>query len=218
MNQERDNWVVPSNHGQPLYSLPTSFPRALDVPIVRVYHVYHYHYAQREGSRFKNRQYIKGGDVWMNSEIPILCALRGIVHTAGAKSFADPTHTCPHCQFNLLLLPIEALVDEPDRGKKVLPRMGTANTTLIELLRSKDPETFTSKASARRALNAVGAAIFDVLSGGEGLRWGGLGSFKVRQRNPRKGRNPRTGEEFQIPARKVITFSSAKALKQRLNA
>jgi len=135
-----------------------------------------------------------------------------------SEDMTDPTHTCPHCQFNLLLLPIEALVDEPDRGKKVLPRMGTANTTLIELLRSKDPETFTSKASARRALNAVGAAIFDVLSGGEGLRWGGLGSFKVRQQNPRKGRNPRTGEEFQIPARKVITFSSAKALKQRLNA
>jgi DNA-binding protein HU-beta len=64
----------------------------------------------------------------------------------------------------------------------------------------------------------VGAVIFDVLSGGEGVRWRGVGSFKVRRRKPRKGRNPRTGEELQIPARKVITFSPAKALKERLNA
>jgi DNA-binding protein HU-beta len=135
-----------------------------------------------------------------------------------SEDMTDPTHTCPRCQFNLLLLPVEALMAEPDRGKGALPHTVTAGERLIELLRSKDPETFTSKASARRALNAVGAVIFDLLSGGEGMRWGGIGSFKVRQRKPRKGRNPRTGEELQIPARKVITFSPAKALKERLNA
>jgi DNA-binding protein HU-beta len=136
-----------------------------------------------------------------------------------SEDMTDPTSTCPRCQFNLLLLPLEALMAEPDRGKEksLLPRKVKSGKTLIESLRSKDPETFTSKASARRALNAVGAVIFDVLSGSEGVRWGGLGSFKIRQRKPRKGRNPRTGEELQIPARKVITFSAAKALKQRLN-
>jgi DNA-binding protein HU-beta len=137
-----------------------------------------------------------------------------------SEDMTDPTNTCPRCQFNLLLLPLEALMAEPDRRKEksLLPRKVKSGKTLIESLRSKDPETFTSKASARRALNAVGAIIFDVLSGGEGVRWGGLGSFKIRQRKPRKGRNPRTGEELQIPARKAITFSPAKALKQRLNA
>jgi DNA-binding protein HU-beta len=135
-----------------------------------------------------------------------------------SEDMTDPTNTCPRCQFNLLLLPADALLPEPDRRKKALPRMVTAGAKLIESLRSKNPETFTSKASARRALNAVGASIFDALSAGESVRWGGLGSFKIRQRKPRKGRNPRTGEELQIPARKTITFSPAKALRERLNA
>jgi DNA-binding protein HU-beta len=134
-----------------------------------------------------------------------------------SEGMTDPTNTCPHCQFDLLLLPAEALLPEPDSGKRALPRMLTAGTKLIESLRSKNPEIFNSKASARRALNAVGATIFDALSDGEGVSWRGLGSFKIRQRKPQKGRNPRTGEELQIPARKVITFSPAKALKQKLN-
>lgn len=135
-----------------------------------------------------------------------------------SEDMTDPTSTCPDCQFNLLLLPVEALLPEPDRGKRKLPRMLTAGKKLIESLRSKNPEIFNSKASARRAFNAVGATIFDALSAGEDVGWRGLGSFKIRQRKPQKGRNPRTGEELQIPARKVITFSPAKALKQKLNA
>ena len=135
-----------------------------------------------------------------------------------SEGMTDPTNTCPNCQFNLLLLPAEALLPEPERGRRVLPRMVTAGTKLIESLRSKNPEIFTSKASARRALTAVGVSIFDALSADEGVRWRGLGSFKIRQRKPRKGHNPRTGEELQIPAHKVITFSPSKALKQKLNA
>jgi DNA-binding protein HU-beta len=135
-----------------------------------------------------------------------------------SEGMTDPTKTCPHCQFDLMLLPDEALLPEPDRMKRTLPRMLTAGAKLIESLRSKNPEIFNSKASARRALNAVGATIFDSLSAGEDVRWGGLGSFKIRQRKPRKGHNPRTGEALQIPAHKVITFSPSKALKQKLNA
>ena len=135
-----------------------------------------------------------------------------------SEDMTDPTNTCPHCQFNLLLLPAETLLPTSDRGKRELSRMSTASKKLIESLRSKNPEIFSSKASARRALKAVGATIFDALSAGEDLRWGGLGSFKIRQRKLRKGRNPRTGEEIQIPARKVITFSPAKALMQKLNS
>ena len=135
-----------------------------------------------------------------------------------SEDMTDPTHTCPNCEFNLMLLPAEALLTEPDRGKRALPHMVTTGEKLIESLRSKNPEIFTSKASAKRALKAVGEILFDELSSGEGVRWGGLGSFKIRQRKSRKGRNPRTGEELQIPARKAITFSPAKALKKKLNA
>jgi DNA-binding protein HU-beta len=130
----------------------------------------------------------------------------------------DPTYTCPNCQYDLLLLTAEALLPEPDRRKKKLSRTLTAGKKLIESLHSRNPEIFNSKASAKRAFNAVGTTIFDALSSGDGVRWSGLGSFKIRQRKPRKGRNPQTGEELQIPARKVITFSPSKALKQKLNA
>jgi DNA-binding protein HU-beta len=135
-----------------------------------------------------------------------------------SEDMKDPTHTCPNCEFNLMLLPADALLPEPDRGKKALPHMVTAGEKLIESLRSKNPTIFPSKASAKRALKAVGAALFDELSTGKDVRWGGLGSFTIRQRKPRKGRNPRTGAELNIPARKAITFSPAKALKQKLNA
>ena len=135
-----------------------------------------------------------------------------------SEGMTDPTNTCPQCQFDLLLIPAEALLSEPDRKKRTLPRMLTAGKKLVESLCSKYPEIFNSKASARRAIKALGATIFDALSTGEDVRWRGLGSFKIRQRKPRKGRNPQTGEELQIPARKAITFSPSKALKQKLNA
>ena len=134
-----------------------------------------------------------------------------------SEDMTDPTDTCPRCQFDLLLLPVEAIMAMPGRGKEVLPRKVTAGKTLIESLHTKNSEIFTTKASAKRALNAVGRVIFDALAGGEGVRWSGLGSFKVRERKPRMGRNPRTGEKLQIPARRVVTFSPAKALKERLN-
>jgi DNA-binding protein HU-beta len=135
-----------------------------------------------------------------------------------SEDMTEPTDTCPRCQFDLLLLPVEVIMAMPGGGKEVLPGKVTAGKTLIDSLHTKNPELFTTKASARRALNAVGKVIFDALSGGEAVRWSGLGSFKVRQRKRRLGRNPRTGEKLQIPARKVVTFSPAKALKERLNS
>ena len=134
-----------------------------------------------------------------------------------SEDMKDPTHTCPNCEFNLLLLPAEALLPEPDRGKRVLPHPVTAGEKLTASLRSNNPEIFTTKASAKRALKAVGRIFFDELSAGESVRWSGLGSFKIKERKSRKGRNPRTGAELQIPARKVITFSPTEALKNKLN-
>ena len=89
---------------------------------------------------------------------------------------------------------------------------------LIETVLEKAPETFETKAGAKRALDAVGEALVGLVSSGHNVRWSGVGSFKIRERNPRKGRNPQTGEELQIPAKRVITFSPAKALSQKLNS
>jgi DNA-binding protein HU-beta len=134
-----------------------------------------------------------------------------------SEDMNDPTDTCPYCQFDLLLLPVEAIMAMPGGSKAVPPPKVTAGKTFIESLHTKNPEIFTTKASAKRALDAVGRVIFDALAGGEGVRWSGLGSFKVRERKPRLVRNPRTGEKLQIPARRVVAFSPAQALKERLN-
>ena len=84
-----------------------------------------------------------------------------------SEDMTDPTNTCPRCQFNLLLLPVEAIMAMPGPGKEVLPRKPTAGKTLIESLHARNREIFPTKASAKRALNALGRVIFDALARGE---------------------------------------------------
>jgi DNA-binding protein HU-beta len=136
-----------------------------------------------------------------------------------SENMDDPTEACPACQFDLVSIPVEILLVEPERDqeKRLVGQKVQASNRLVERLVKKDPDKFVSKAAAKRVLGAVGTAISDILARGEDLRWPGLGSFKVRQRRARRGRNPQTGEALQIPARKVIRFSAAKALSERLN-
>lgn len=55
------------------------------------------------------------------------------------------------------------------------------------------------------------------LEQGEDLMISGFGKFCVSKKNPRKGRNPQTGEEMMITPRKVVTFKWSKKLKERVN-
>ena len=63
--------------------------------------------------------------------------------------------------------------------------------------------------------------IFDVmtdsLSRGEGIEIRGFGSFKVKHRRERQGRNPKTGEQVQISAKRMPRFKIGKDLKERIN-
>jgi DNA-binding protein HU-beta len=70
-----------------------------------------------------------------------------------------------------------------------------------------------TKKDAGKALDAVFEAIKQTLSQGEKVQLVGFGSFEVRQRAERVGRNPRTKSEVVIPARKVPVFKAGKALK-----
>lgn len=72
-----------------------------------------------------------------------------------------------------------------------------------------------SKASAQAAINSMIAAIESGLKAG-GVRIPGLGTFSVRERAARTGRNPQTGEEIQIAASKSVGFKAAKNLKDAL--
>ncbi|HEY4146153.1 HU family DNA-binding protein [Pinirhizobacter sp.] len=74
-----------------------------------------------------------------------------------------------------------------------------------------------SKADAGRALEALIEAVKASLHKGEDVSLVGFGTFTVRNRAERTGRNPRTNEEIKIPASKVPAFKAGKALKDHLN-
>jgi DNA-binding protein HU-beta len=74
-----------------------------------------------------------------------------------------------------------------------------------------------SKASAGRALDAFTTAIKEELSNGEQVALVGFGTFSVRDRAARSGRNPQTGATIQIAAAKIPAFKSGKALKDAVN-
>lgn len=74
-----------------------------------------------------------------------------------------------------------------------------------------------SKASAARALDAALNAIEGSLQNGEPVALVGFGTFSVRERAARTGRNPRTGEEIEIAATKLPAFKPGKALKDALS-
>ncbi len=74
-----------------------------------------------------------------------------------------------------------------------------------------------SKKSAEAALNAFVDAVEGALKKGDKVQLVGFGSFEVRKRAPRKGRNPQTKEEIKIPASKAPVFKAGKALKDLVN-
>ena len=74
-----------------------------------------------------------------------------------------------------------------------------------------------TKADSSRALNSVISAISDAMAKGEQVSILGFGTFLVRHRNARVGRNPQTGAEIQIKAANVPAFKPGKALKDAVN-
>jgi len=72
-------------------------------------------------------------------------------------------------------------------------------------------------ADAARALSATTAAISDALANGDKVSITGFGSFLVRSRAARTGRNPQTGATIQISASKVPAFKAGKLLKESVN-
>lgn len=71
-----------------------------------------------------------------------------------------------------------------------------------------------TKKDAEKAVNALFDSIEKSLSSGEKVQLVGFGTFEVRNRAARTGRNPRTGEEISIPATRVPAFKAGKALKE----
>ncbi len=74
-----------------------------------------------------------------------------------------------------------------------------------------------SKAAAGRALDAMIDAVTNTLKKGDSVTLIGFGTFEVRDRKARTGRNPQTGATIEIPAAKSPAFKAGKALKDAVN-
>ena len=74
-----------------------------------------------------------------------------------------------------------------------------------------------SKADAAAAVDAVLDSVTDAMRDGDQVTLVGFGTFLVRKREARTGRNPRTGEPLQIKASNVPSFKAGKALKDAVN-
>jgi integration host factor subunit alpha len=100
-----------------------------------------------------------------------------------------------------------------------------------EALMEKDAQTMTkadiveaiyekigfSKKESAEIVELVFDTMKETLEKGEKIKISGFGNFVVRAKRPRIGRNPQTGEEIEISARKVLTFRPSQVLKSALN-
>ena len=78
-------------------------------------------------------------------------------------------------------------------------------------------ESKLTKKAAETALDAFVTSVEGALKKGEKVQLVGFGTFEVRQRAARKGRNPQTKAEIKIPASKAPVFKAGKALKELVN-
>ena len=67
-----------------------------------------------------------------------------------------------------------------------------------------------------KVIDRVLKEIIETLASGEGIELRDFGVFKIKERKPRTGRNPRTGEVVPIPSRKVVYFKAGKVLKEKV--
>lgn len=86
--------------------------------------------------------------------------------------------------------------------------------TKTELIDKVADKTKLTKKASAKAIDAMVSAISSALVKGNKVQLVGFGSFEVKKREARKGRNPQTGAEIKIPARKVPVFRAGKALKE----
>ena len=86
-----------------------------------------------------------------------------------------------------------------------------------ELVAAVAAKTGDTKKAAEASVDAIVAVIKEALVKGDKVQLVGFGSFEVRKRAARKGRNPQTKEEIKIPASKAPVFKAGKQLKELVN-
>jgi len=89
--------------------------------------------------------------------------------------------------------------------------------TKAELVEEVADAAELTKKDAERLVELVFECIVDTLNQGEKIELRGFGSFRVRSRGARRGRNPKTGAQVEIPAKRVPYFKPGKELKELIN-
>ena len=89
--------------------------------------------------------------------------------------------------------------------------------TRAELIANVAAKAGLSKKDTEKAVGAVFDTIKQALVEGDKVQVLGFGTFEIRPRSARKGRNPQSGEEIEIPASKLPSFKAGKALKEAVN-
>ena len=89
--------------------------------------------------------------------------------------------------------------------------------TKADLVERVAKEADMTKKDAEQLVEIIFDSIIASLNKGEKIELRGFGSFRVRQRNARKGRNPKTGDSVDIPEKRVAYFKPGKELKEVIN-
>ena len=89
--------------------------------------------------------------------------------------------------------------------------------TKAELVEEVARTTQLTKKHAEIIVNTVFDSIVHSLKDGEKIELRGFGSFRIRQRDSRMGRNPKTGEKVDVPAKRIPYFKPGKELRELLN-
>ena len=92
--------------------------------------------------------------------------------------------------------------------------MAITKADLVEMLHDR---VGLSKKEARELVETSLDEIRSTLAGGEEVKLSGFGKFELRNKPPRPGRNPKTGDEVTISARRVVNFRPSQVLKSRVN-
>ena len=89
--------------------------------------------------------------------------------------------------------------------------------TKIDIIQDVYERLGFSKKYSARIVESVFDIIKDSLTNGEKIKISGFGNFIVKEKKSRRGRNPQTGQEIAISARRVLTFKSSQVLRKALN-
>jgi integration host factor subunit beta len=92
-----------------------------------------------------------------------------------------------------------------------------ASMTKAELVEEVSRVSDLTKKHSEMIVDTVFKSIISALHRGEKIELRGFGSFRLRQREPRKGRNPKTGDRVDVPPKKVPYFKPGKELKELIN-